>query len=163
MENKQSVNTERTTTEIPNTEKVKADATEVVDKAKSIGREQLEAGKRTAASQAEKVANVIEQAASQLKENNLRSLADYTSEIGATIKNFSDGLQNRTVDDLITDIRDMARRNPTAFILGSVVIGIGISRFFKASGERRQQGDSDSHSYSSRGSENERVYVGEYE
>ena len=43
------------------------------------------------------------------------------------------------VDELIIDIRDMARRNPTAFILGSVVVGIGISRFFKASAERRQQ------------------------
>ena len=161
MENNQSVNTERNTTETPSTERVKADASEVVDKAKSIGREQLEAGKRTAANQAEKVANVIEQAASQLKKNNLRSLADYTSEIGATIKNFSDGLQNRTVDDLVTDIRDMARRNPTAFILGSVVIGIGISRFFKASGERQQQSYKDNHS-KNRTSETEQ-YVGEYE
>jgi hypothetical protein len=36
MENNQSVNTEDTTTEIPSTEKVKADASEVVDKAKSM-------------------------------------------------------------------------------------------------------------------------------
>jgi len=62
MENNQSVNTERNTSEIPSTEKVKADAIEVVDKAKSIGREQLESGKDTAAGQAEKVANVIQQA-----------------------------------------------------------------------------------------------------
>jgi len=107
-------------------------------KAKNIGREQIESGKQTAASQAEKVANVIEQAASQLKEKNLRTVADYTSEIKATIKNFSDNLKNRSMDELVTDIRDMVRRNPTAFILGSVVIGIGISRFFKPSAERRQ-------------------------
>ena len=161
MENNQSVNTERNTSEIPSTEKVKADAIEVVDKAKSIGREQLESGKDTAAGQAEKVANVIEQAASQLKENNLRSLADYTSEIGATIKSFSDRLQNRSVDELVTDIRDMARRNPTAFVLGSVVIGIGISRFFKASAERRHQGSNDIDS-GNRVSENERAYVEEW-
>jgi hypothetical protein len=42
------------------------------------------------------------------------------------------------VDELVTDIRDTVRRNPTAFILGIVIIGIGISRFFKASAERRQ-------------------------
>ena len=161
MENNQSVNTERNTSEIPSTEKVKADAIEVVDKAKSIGREQLESGKDTASGQAEKVANVIQQAASQLKENNLRSLADYTSEIGTTIKSFSDGLQNRSVDDLVTDIRDMARRNPTAFVLGSVVIGIGISRFFKASAERRHEGSNDVDS-GNRVSENERAYVEEW-
>ena len=161
MENNQSVNTERNTSEIPSTEKVKADAIEVVDKAKSLGREQLESGRDTAAGQAEKVANVIQQAASQLKENNLRSLADYTSEIGTTIKSFSDGLQNRSVDDLVTDIRDMARRNPTAFVLGSVVIGIGISRFFKASAERRHEGSNDVDS-GNRVPENERAYVEEW-
>ena len=161
MENNQSVNTERNTSEIPSTEKVKADAIEVIDKAKSIGREQLESGKDTASGQAEKVANVIQQAASQLQENNLRSLADYTSEIGTTIKSFSDGLQNRSVDDLVTDIRDMARRNPTAFVLGSVVIGIGISRFFKASAERRHEGSNDVDS-GNRVPENERAYVEEW-
>jgi hypothetical protein len=161
MENNQSVNTERNTSEIPSTEKVKADAIEVVDKAKSIGREQLESGKDTAAGQAEKVANVIQQAASQLKETNLRSLADYTSEIGTTIKSFSDRLQNRSVDELVTDIRDMARRNPTAFVLGSVVIGIGISRFFKASAERRHEGSNDVDS-GNRVFENERAYVEEW-
>lgn len=161
MENNQSVNTERNTSEIPSTEKVKADAIEVIDKAKSLGREQLESGRDTAAGQAEKVANVIQQAASQLKENNLRSLADYTSEIGTTIKSFSDRLQNRSVDELVTDIRDMARRNPTAFVLGSVVIGIGISRFFKASAERRHEGSNDVDS-GNRVSENERAYVEEW-
>lgn len=161
MENNQSVNTERNTSEIPSTEKVKADAIEVIDKAKSLGREQLEAGKSTAANQAEKVANVIQQAASQLKENNLRSLADYTSEIGTTIKSFSDRLQNRSVEELVTDIRDMARRNPTAFVLGSVVIGIGISRFFKASAERRHEGSNDVDS-GNRVPENERAYVEEW-
>jgi uncharacterized phage infection (PIP) family protein YhgE len=120
-------------------DRVKTDTTEVVEKAKTAGREQLESGKQAAATQAEKVADVIGQASSQLKENNLQTLADYTTELAAGIKNFSEGLQNRSVDELVTDIRDMARRNPTAFILGSVVVGIGISRFFKASAERRQQ------------------------
>jgi uncharacterized phage infection (PIP) family protein YhgE len=137
MENNPNVSKQSTTK--PNVDRVKSDATEVMDKAKSAGREQLESGKQAAATQAEKVAGVIEQASSQLKESNLHTLADYTTELAAGIKNFSEGLQNRSVDELITDIRDMARRNPTAFILGSVVVGIGISRFFKASAERRQQ------------------------
>ena len=81
---------------------------------------------------------MIEQAASQLKENNLRSLADYTSEIGATIKNFSDRLQNRSVDELCNQHSRYGPAEPTAFILGSIVIGIGISPFFKASTDRRQ-------------------------
>ena len=158
MDQNRSLGTERAASKMPSKDKVKADVSEVVDKAKSIGREQVESGKQAAASQTEKVVNVIEQAASQLRDSNLRTLADYTSEIGSSIKSFSDGLQNRSVDELVSDIRDMARRNPTAFILGSVVLGIGISRFFKASAERRQQPNSEN-----RVSRIEEDYVGEYE
>jgi gas vesicle protein len=131
MENNQNI--ESTPTDFSNRDKVRSDALEVMDKAKTVGREQLESGKQTTASQAEKIADVIEHASSRLEENNLQTLADYASEIGTTIKNFSEGLHNRSVDDLVVDIRDIARRNPTAFLLGSIVIGVGISRFFKAS------------------------------
>ena len=86
LENNRSVSTqgtERTATEILNKEQIKADASGVVHKAKNIGREQIESGKQTATSEAEKFANVIKQAASQLTETSLRTFADYTSEIKA--------------------------------------------------------------------------------
>jgi gas vesicle protein len=137
MENNQ--NMESTTSDFPNRDKIRSDAVEVMDKAKTAGREQLESGKQTTASHAEKIADVIEHASSQLKENNLQTLADYASELGTTIKNFSEGLHNRSVDELVLEIREIARRNPTAFLLGSIVIGVGISRFFKASAERRHE------------------------
>lgn len=136
MEN--SPNVGKQTTTGASVDRIKNDATEVMDKAKAAGREHVESGKEAAATQAEKVASVIEQTSSQLKESNFHTLADYTNELAAGIKNFSEGLHNRSVDELLGDIRDMARRNPTAFILGSVVVGIGISRFFKASAERRE-------------------------
>ena len=138
MENNKNMHS--TGSDFPNRDKIRSDAVEVMDKAKTAGREQLESGKQqTTASQAEKIADVIDHASSRLKENNLQTLADYASEIGTTIKNFSEGLHNRSVDDLVVDIREIARRNPTAFLLGSIVIGVGISRFFKASAERRQE------------------------
>ena len=137
MENNQNI--ESTAPDFPNRDRVRSDAVEVMDKAKTAGREQLESGKQTTASQAEKIADVIEHASSRLKENNLQTLADYASEIGTTIKNFSEGLHKRSVDDLVVDIREIARRNPTVFLLGSIVIGVGISRFFKASAERRRE------------------------
>jgi hypothetical protein len=166
MEAHENVNTQNKTTEIPNSDRIKADATEVMENAKTAGRQQFESGKQTAVSQADKVADVIERASSELREKNLQTLADYTSELGSAIKNFSDGLQNRTVDDLVTDIRDIARRNPTAFILGSVVIGIGISRFFKASAERREHSSlraADMNDRPSCGVEQPYVGEGEYE
>jgi hypothetical protein len=80
----------------------------------------------------------MEQASSQFKEQNLQTLADYTSEIGSTIKSFSENLHNRTVEELLKDIQSIARRNPTAFVLGSIAVGVGISRFLKASAERQK-------------------------
>ena len=160
MENNQ--NMESTTTDFPNRDKIRSDAVEVMDKAKTAGREQLESGKQTTASQAEKIADVVEHASSQLKENNLQTLADYASELGTTIRDFSDGLHNRSVDDLIVEIREMARRNPTGFLLGSIVIGVGLSRFFKASSKHGHEPNlKDRESVNTPSYEAERSYVGE--
>jgi gas vesicle protein len=159
MENNQ--NTQSTSSDFPNHDKIRSDAVEVMDKAKTAGREQLESGKQTTASQAEKIADVIEHASSQLKENNLQTLAGYAGELGTTIKNFSEGLHNRSVDELLVEIREIARRNPTAFLLGSIVIGVGISRFFKASAERQHETNLKDREIHTPTYEAERSYVGE--
>jgi len=102
MENNRSISTqsiERTTTGV-NKEQIKADASHMVGKAKNIWREQIESGKQTGREPGREGANIIEDAASQLKENNLRTFADYISEIKATIQNFCEALQNRSVDEL---------------------------------------------------------------
>ena len=123
--------------QLPNRERVKSDAAEVLGKAKEAGQQHLESGKQAAVNEAEKVAAVMEEASSQFKQNDLQTLADYASEIGLTIKTFADDLRHRSVDDLLKDTQALARRNPTAFLLGSVAIGVAISRFFKASAERQ--------------------------
>jgi hypothetical protein len=123
--------------QLPDRERVKSDAAEVLGKTKEAGQQQLESGRQAAVNQAEKVAAVIEEASSQFKQNDLQTLANYASEIGSTIKGFSENLHNRSIDDLVKDIQGIARRNPTALLLGSVAIGVAISRFFKASAERQ--------------------------
>ena len=126
------------TGEMPDSNKIKSDASELLEKAKQVGQEHLDSGKRVAADKVEKVAAVVEQASTQFRENDLQTLAQYTSEVGNTIKSLSESFQNRSLDDLITDIKSMAKRNPTAFVLGSVAIGVAVARFAKASAGRRQ-------------------------
>lgn len=130
--------TRQQTSEMPDRSKIKSDATELLDKAKQAGQEHFDSSKRVAAAKVEKVAAVMEQASSQFKENDLETLAQYTSEIGNTIKNLSESFQNRSLDDLISDVKGLAKRNPTAFVLGSIAVGVALARFAKASGERRQ-------------------------
>lgn len=124
---------------MPDSEKVKTDAAEVVKKAQSAGKQKLETGKTTAAEGADKIAGVIEQASEQLKENDLGTLAHYANQIGSSIKSFSDQLRNRNVDDLLRDAQKIARRNPTVFFLGSIAVGFAVSRFLKASADREHE------------------------
>jgi hypothetical protein len=130
---------DETVSRFPEREKSKSDAAEVIDKAKNVGQDHLESGKQTAAAQAEKLAAVLDQASSQFRQENLPKFAEYASEIGSAIKNFADNLHHRSIDDLINDTRAVARRNPTMFVLGSIAIGIAVSRFLKASAPGQRQ------------------------
>jgi hypothetical protein len=71
---------------IPDRDKIKTDAAEVVEKAQSAGKQKLEIGKTTAAEGADKIAGVIDQASKQLKENDLGTLADYANQIGTRVR-----------------------------------------------------------------------------
>jgi hypothetical protein len=156
MENNQSA-----IGELLKSDRIRADAMELVDKAKTAAREQLESGKQLAARQGAKVAAVLEQASSQLKKKELRTLADYTSDLGSRIKTFSGRLRKR--NDLATNIREIARRNPKVFLLGVIVIGIGAYRICKASAARRRESKSQEHDAANKPSDEPGRLVGEDE
>jgi hypothetical protein len=141
MASKENIATDETRSQLPGSGKLKSDAVEVIETAKDAGRQRLETGKKRAADQAEKVAGVIEQASAQLQESDLGSLADYAGQVASTVKSLSDNLRNRSIDDLLKDTQSLARRNPTLFLLGSVALGVAISRFLKASAERHYEGE----------------------
>jgi hypothetical protein len=52
------------------------------------------------------------------------------------MKSFAENLKSRSTDDLLRDTQDLARKNPVLFALGSVAVGVALSRFFKASTDR---------------------------
>jgi hypothetical protein len=127
-----------TRNQFPDGEKFKSDTSEFVDKAKQAGQQRLDSEKQTAAAQVQKVAGVFDQASSQFKQDDLPKFAEYASEIGSSIKDFADSLQNRSINDLVGDTRAFARRNPTMFLLSSIAIGVAVSRFLKASATHQQ-------------------------
>jgi hypothetical protein len=115
-------------------EKAQAAAGEMKDEAIHRGRERAESVKHQAAKQAENVAAAAERISEDLR-GELPRVADYTNEIADSIRDFADGLRNRSIDDLLRDTQDLARRNPTLFFLGSAAVGVALARFFKASAE----------------------------
>jgi hypothetical protein len=121
-------------------DKLKTEAGGVAANLKNQGAEHFESGKRTAADQTEKLAEVVGRAAQELRGQDQQSLADYAGQLAGGMKNFAESLRERSLDDLVRDTHKLARNNPTLFVTGSVVIGIALSRLLKASAERTDRG-----------------------
>jgi hypothetical protein len=116
--------------------KVKSEAAGVAEDVKRQGQEQFETRKHTAADQTEKLAGVVERVAEEFQGQDQQSLAEYAGQLAGTMKKFAENLRDRSLDDVIRDTQQLARNNPTLFLMGSVAVGIALSRFFKASAER---------------------------
>ena len=116
--------------------KIKSEAAGVAQQVKQQGQEQFESRKHKAANQTERLGEVADRAAEELRGQDLQSLADYAGQFAGSMKNFAESLRERSLDDLIKDTQQLARNNPTLFVMGSVVAGIALSRFLKASADR---------------------------
>jgi hypothetical protein len=116
--------------------KIKSEATGVAQDAKRQGQEQFEAHKHTAADQTEKLADVVERVAEEFKGQDQQSLGDYAGQLAGSMKSFAENLRKRSLEDVIRDTQQLARNNPTLFLMGSIAVGIALSRFLKASAGR---------------------------
>jgi hypothetical protein len=116
--------------------KVKSEAAGVAQDVKRQGQDQFEARKQTAADQTEKLAGVVDRVSEELKGQDQESLADYAGQLAGSMKNFAESLRQRNLDELVNDTQQLARNNPTLFLMGSVAVGIALSRFLKASADR---------------------------
>jgi hypothetical protein len=123
-------------------ERAKTKASETIEEAERRGKSNVAAQKDRAAEQAGKLSNVLGQASEKLREQGEPSLARYTEQIASSINGLAERFRERSVDELLRDTRDLARREPTLFLAGSVAVGFAISRFFKASSTAadREQG-----------------------
>jgi uncharacterized phage infection (PIP) family protein YhgE len=131
--------------------KLKSETATVAQDVKRQGQEQFEARKQTAAHQTEKLAGVVERVSEELKDQDQESLADYAGQLAGGMKSFADSLRQRNLDELVKDTQQLARNNPTLFLMGSVAVGIALSRFLKASPQHRgagQNNDSEFHASS---------------
>lgn len=104
----------------------------ITDRIKEDGKQRIDSTKRSAADQIEQVAGVISRAGSELGDGQPR-LAGYANQAADRVNALANRLRTASIEDLIEDTRDLARRNPGLFILGGVALGIVVSRFLKAS------------------------------
>ncbi len=109
------------------------------------GREQAEAGQHRLAAEADTLSDAIDTAASSLDDHDREGLARYARELSSNLANAAGQLEDRSVDELANDAKRLARNNPAMFMLGSIAVGFGLSRFFKASAEHDHDSDDRTH------------------
>lgn len=120
-------------------QKVKQDAKDATRQAKSKAREQVETGQHRVAEEADTLSDAIDAAAASFDEHDRQGLARYTREMSTRLSEAAHHLEGRSIDELADDAKRLARENPALFMLGSVAVGFGLSRFFKASEKHQHQ------------------------
>ncbi len=119
-------------------EEGKQRAREATDQAKAEAEARVESGSQRAAENVDEIAEAVGTAASRLSDSEHESLAEYANQLSSQLSGMSAKLRERNVDELAADVRNIAHRNPALFVLGSVAVGMCLSRFAKAS---RRSGD----------------------
>lgn len=107
----------------------------------SKAREEAESGQHRVADEADALSDAIDAAASNLDDNDREGLAHYARELSSNLSDAAGQLEGRSVDELANDAKRLARKNPAMFMLGSIAVGFGLSRFFAASTDRNHQHD----------------------
>jgi hypothetical protein len=113
-------------------EKVRGLAGTAEEKAREIADEK----KREAAEQVESVAKLVDSVAEQV-ERVVPPASEYVRGVSEQIHRVSENLRERSVDELMEDVRYYAQQRPGLVLGGCLLAGFGLARFLKASADRR--------------------------
>ena len=127
---------------------VKEKASKLVDNAKELASQAGEKLKETAQEQrtagadfASAMSGAVRRAANEF-DPEVPQLADYIRQAADQIETASDAFRRRDLNDVVAQVQDFARRQPTAFFGASVLAGFAIARFFKSSTQGQGAGAS---------------------
>ncbi len=107
-------------------------------RAKQRGSELLDGQKHRAAEELSQVSSAIRRAADELHADHDDNLAEYVEMAAAKIDGMADYLRQRDLGRMYQDIESTARRRPELFFGGMFLVGLGLSRFLKASTRSHQ-------------------------
>lgn len=128
-------------------------AGDVWNEAKKAGADAAQEARRRAEAQGERLkegvgdelnafAEAVKSASDTLAERRPGVTADIFGQAATGLHDIAEALQRRSTGDIVSAIRDFGRRNPTAFIAGSVLAGVALGRFAGSSRESGSTGDS---------------------
>ena len=107
---------------------------------KSRALDYAETGKRTGADRLNSFAGAVERAAAEIEEESPET-AHFIQKAAQGTQRFSSRLRDRSINDLASEARDIARRQPLLVFGGAVVAGLILARFLKSSEKQTAQSD----------------------
>ena len=118
--------------ETPRNERTQEGAADLLGAARDRGMEQLEGVKGQLAEGAERIASAVERTAEELDGEGDGAISGFGHSVTSLMRQLAGGLRERDVEEFARELSALARRNPGVFLAGSVALGFGIARFFKA-------------------------------
>jgi hypothetical protein len=115
---------------------------DVVNRVKEGATAQLTTQKDRGTDALSSVAQAVRSSTQKLREENHGAIAGYVERAADQIEDWSRRLRDKDVDDLLTDVHRLARRQPAVFIGSAFVLGLVGARFLKSSRQQNQQDDS---------------------
>ena len=104
----------------------------VMDKVKQQASTRVSEQKARAAEGLGSVAAAIRQASEHMRTEN-QTLAAYADKAVDQMQLFADRIRDKDPAEMMRDLEQFARRNPTAFVGGAFLLGLGLARFLKSS------------------------------
>ena len=115
---------------------VKAEAASFADQAKEKVADKVSEKQDVATQTLGDFASAIRKAGDDLAQNDQSLAGRMVKQAADGLESFSRSVGDKRPEDLLNAVRDFGRKNPTAFIAGSVLMGIALGRLAKSSEHR---------------------------
>jgi len=120
------------------TEQLREAAVERVQHVGEETRQSLDRGKQEVAQRLRRVGSSLQSMSSDLSQDD-RQVSQYAEKLRTRIDSAADYVESATLDNVVSDIEQFARRKPSVFLGGAFIAGLAAARFLK-SGRGNQEG-----------------------
>ncbi|HEY8572968.1 hypothetical protein [Phenylobacterium sp.] len=118
---------------------VKQEAATFAADAKDKASQHIEQHKETATRTLGDFADAIRRAGEELSNKDQSVASRLVQQAADGLESFSRSVSDKRPEEMIEAVRDFGRRNPTAFIAGSVLVGVALGRFLRSSGSQSME------------------------
>lgn len=102
---------------------------------KDVAVDKADAARESLSDVGQRLAATLERASAESDDDALKSRM--LTSVAQGLTSASDALRNRSVTDLTSDVKALARRHPGAFMAAAAVAGFAAARFVRSSAQRR--------------------------